>query len=148
MALTPEDVRSLLAAFDASVWQEMTLHCGPDRLHVSRRMDGPAPVAAAPSSASGHRVNPGLVSTAAAEIVVRSPSIGVFRRSGPAGAPDGAGVGSVVRPGEAIGFVDVMGRVIPVEAEMRGTLSAVLADDGATVEYGEAVARLVPDRGD
>ncbi|HZQ77463.1 MAG TPA: biotin/lipoyl-containing protein [Acidimicrobiia bacterium] len=148
MTLTPDDVRSLLTAFDASVWQEMTLTSGPDRLHVSRRMDGPPPVAAAPSGASGHRVNPGVVSSAAAEITVRSPSVGVFRRAGHPGAPDGAGLGSVVGPGEAIGFVDVMGRVIPVEAEVSGTVSAVLADDGATVEYGEAVARLVPDRGD
>jgi len=148
MALTPEDVRSLLAAFDASVWREMTLRCGADRLHVSRRVAGPAPPAAAASGPSGHRVNPGLVSAAVADGTVRSPSIGVFRRTGLPGAPEAAQVGSVVRSGEAIGFVDVMGRLIPVEADVTGILAAVLTGEGATVEYGEAVARLVPDEGE
>src|SRR5581483_2281048 len=105
---------------DASVWQEMTLHCGPDRLHVSRRVAAAAPPAAAASHTSGHRVNPGVVSAAAAESTIRSPSIGVFRRRGLPGAPEGAEVGSVVRSGEAIGFVEVMGRLIPVEADVTG----------------------------
>jgi len=147
MALTPDEVRTLLEAFDSSAWQEMTLHSGNDRVQVSRRAGGPAAPSAAPFSASGHRVNPGLGSAGTADGTVRSPSVGVFRRGVPSGAAETVETGSVVRRGQVIGFVDVMGRVIPVEAGVTGTLSAVLPEDGATVEYGEAVALLVPDQG-
>jgi len=148
MALTPDEVRILLEAFDSSAWQEMTLRSGTDRLQVSRRPVGPAASTGAPFSNSGHRVNPGLVSADTADGTVRSPSVGVFRRGVPPDAPEGVEIGSVVRRGQAIGFVDVMGRVIPVEAGVTGTLSAVVTQDGAMVEYGEAVALLVPDQGD
>jgi len=134
MPLTPDDVRSLLAAFDSSPWQEMTLQVGTDRVHVSRR--------------SGHRVNAGVASAAPAEVTVRSPSVGLFRRGGVPGAPMTVDVGSVVRAGDFIGAVDVMGRMIPVAASVAGTLRALLADDGATVEYGEPLALLVADQGD
>src|SRR3712207_4881657 len=49
MGLTPQDLQELLAAFEKSTWQEMTVSVAGDTLHVSRR-DGavggmpPAPV--------------------------------------------------------------------------------------------------------
>jgi acetyl-CoA carboxylase biotin carboxyl carrier protein len=37
MGLTPDDLRELLAAFEESTWQEMTVSVAGDTLHVSRR---------------------------------------------------------------------------------------------------------------
>ena len=37
MGLTPDDLRELLAAFEESSWQEMTVSVAGDTLHVSRR---------------------------------------------------------------------------------------------------------------
>jgi acetyl-CoA carboxylase biotin carboxyl carrier protein len=37
MSLTPDDLRELLAAFEESTWQEMTVSVAGDTLHVSRR---------------------------------------------------------------------------------------------------------------
>lgn len=56
MALTPDDLRELLEAFEKSSWQEMTVTVNGDSLHVSRRAEsvplhalGPAvPVAPPP----------------------------------------------------------------------------------------------------
>ncbi|HUB98723.1 MAG TPA: hypothetical protein VMS11_02755, partial [Solirubrobacterales bacterium] len=36
MEMTPETIKALLDAFDASDWKEMVVTVGDDRLHVSR----------------------------------------------------------------------------------------------------------------
>src|SRR6266545_3846825 len=43
MGLTPDDIRALLEAFEASTWQELTIDIGEDHFHVSRRANGSAP---------------------------------------------------------------------------------------------------------
>jgi biotin carboxyl carrier protein len=126
MSLTPEDVRNLLAAFEAGPWSEMTVHSGRDRVSVSRR--------------PFHRVTDGIPSSSAAT-EVRSPSIGVFHRAA-------IEIGTPVRAADPIGFVEVMDRVMPVPAGGDGTVGAFLADDGATVEYGERLALVVAPEGE
>jgi acetyl-CoA carboxylase biotin carboxyl carrier protein len=128
----------------------MTEQCGGDRISVSRRSSRP-PVADGPGGDPVHRVTDGIPSLGpAAEVTVSSPSVGIFRRAAALGAPAPVDVGSSVEAGDPVGFVEVMDRVVPVPAGVAGTVSAVVADDGAMVEYGERlalVARREEERG-
>jgi acetyl-CoA carboxylase biotin carboxyl carrier protein len=130
MGLTPEDLHGFLAAFEAGTWQEMTLSAGADRLHVSRRRERVV-----------DRVNTGIASEAP-PVPVIAPSIGLFRRT--------ASPGEHVRAADSVGTVDVAGMLRPIPAGVDGTIDAVLADDGAMVEYGEPVVLVRPrtDRGE
>ena len=65
-----------------------------------------------------------------------SPAVGVFYRSPEPGADPFVREGDVVRAGQQVGIVEAMKLMIPVEAERGGLVTAVLAADGGSVEYG------------
>jgi biotin carboxyl carrier protein len=149
MSLSSDDVRNLLARFDSGSLVEMTVRSGPDRLHVSRRAPARPSDAGPPRPGAVHRVTGEVPSPPSeGDITVRSPSIGVFRRSAPPGPPAVVDVGSPVTSTDPVGFVEVMDRVVPVPAGTSGTVGAVLADDGATVEFGEALVLVVRSGGE
>ena len=170
MGLTKDDLAALLDAFEASTWQEMTVEVGGDRLHVSRRAAvEPAP-AAVPAS-NGHAAAPpppvttaappaapvpvaataaalpeppggGSGTPAATGTPVVSPSVGLFWRAPSPDAPPFVEVGSRVGPEDTVGIVEVMKLMTPVAAGTAGVVSAVLADNGAMVEHGQALVLI------
>ena len=76
---------------------------------------------------------------------VRAEHVGIFHR-----APEGAGEpvardGSHVEEGQPVGFVDVLGVPHEVVAPASGILESFEAMDGQPVEFGQTVARLLPD---
>ena len=161
MGLTKDDLRALLDAFEASEWQEMTVEIGGDRVHVSRRETaGQAP--AAPTASNGHTAPapPAPPEAPIAEVApapapsspgppaemngtpVVSPSVGLFWRAPSPDSPPFVEVGSRVGPDDTIGIVEVMKLMTPVPAGRAGTVSAVLADNGAMVEHGQALVLI------
>ena len=76
------------------------------------------------------------------EVTVKAPLLGVFFRRP---APDQDAFteeGRAVQAGQTIGLIEVMKTFHEVTAPRSGILAAFLVDDGATVEYGQPVARL------
>lgn len=96
----------------------------------------PAP-AAAPAPAS----QPALPATAApAEIpghVVKSPMVGTFYRSPSPGAKPFVEVGDTVKSGDTICIIEAMKLLNEIECDKDGVISAILAENGQPVEYGE-----------
>jgi acetyl-CoA carboxylase biotin carboxyl carrier protein len=82
--------------------------------------------------------------TGVAGIAVRSPSTGAFYRAPSPGDPPFVEVGDVVRAGQQVGVVESMKLFFPVEAGESGRVSAILKQDGETVEHGEPVITLDP----
>jgi len=167
-------MKALLDAFDRSDWQEMTITIGSDRLHVSRQAttDGaapPAPAAApAPAVAAGVQPSPSAepadatpaaraepadaaappaaapAEPPASGTVVESPSIGLFWRAPSPGAPPFVEVGATVADGDTVAIVEVMKLMNHVHAPVGGVVTAVLVENGATVEYGQALIVIDP----
>jgi acetyl-CoA carboxylase biotin carboxyl carrier protein len=75
-----------------------------------------------------------LMAEAPARATATSPAVGVFR--------PGPGLGTVVRAGDPIGVVDLLGIPQDVPAPIDGTLIEVLPAPGEAVEYGEAIATV------
>jgi acetyl-CoA carboxylase biotin carboxyl carrier protein len=152
MGLTRDDLRVLLEAFEASTWQEMTVEVGGDRIHVSRQEAAehtprppspsngqtPAPVPETPAP-SVVQVTP-TVSATGTPVV--SPSVGLFWRAPSPDSPPFVDVGSQVGPDDTIGIVEVMKLMTPVAAGRAGTVSAVLADNGAMIEHGQTLVLI------
>jgi acetyl-CoA carboxylase biotin carboxyl carrier protein len=167
MGLTAADLYALLDAFEASTWQEMTVEVGEDRLHVSRRT-GPAPIrtpaptpAAAPAAGTTGTAqateptttthappdgsNGAVTSAAATGVPVTAPSVGVFWRSPSPGAPPFIDVGSPVSPDDTVGILEIMKLMKPIAAGVAGTVTAVLVENGAPVEFGQALLLVEPE---
>jgi acetyl-CoA carboxylase biotin carboxyl carrier protein len=71
---------------------------------------------------------------------VTSPAVGVFRIA--------VAVGTRVRAGDRIGFVDLLGIPQDAVSPIDGTLAELLVAGGDAVEYGEPLAVVEPDEGD
>ncbi|XVQ11790.1 acetyl-CoA carboxylase biotin carboxyl carrier protein [Spirillospora sp. CA-255316] len=94
----------------------------------------------------GHReaAGPRDGAGAHAEVEVKAANVGTFyRRPEPSAAPF-VEVGDHVEEGRQIAIVEAMKLMIPVEAPVAGTVTAVLAEDGTAVEYGQPLLSIRP----
>ena len=83
-----------------------------------------APVAeAAPAAPTGH--------------VVKSPMVGTFYRSDSPGSKPFAEIGTAIKEGDPICIVEAMKIMNEIEADMSGTVSKILVENGQAVEYGQ-----------
>ena len=172
MGLTPADLQDLLAAFEESTWQEMTVSVAGDSLHVSRRdmaaaatapvpVEPPASGPPAPPPPPPHVPPPdasALGSASAADAAagtadvprdasgtpVVAPSVGLFWRAPSPGAPPFVEVGTRVDAGATIGIVEVMKLMNQVSAGVAGVVTAVLVENGGMVEHGQPLVLIDP----
>jgi acetyl-CoA carboxylase biotin carboxyl carrier protein len=73
---------------------------------------------------------------------VQSPLLGTFYRSPKPGAPPFVDVGSVVEEDTTVAIIEVMKLMNTVRAGVRGTITEVLASDGALVEFEQPLLRV------
>ncbi|QNM96105.1 acetyl-CoA carboxylase biotin carboxyl carrier protein [Chitinimonas koreensis] len=69
--------------------------------------------------------------------VVKSPMVGTFYRSASPGAKPFAEVGQAVNVGDTLCIIEAMKLLNEIEAEVSGTIKAILVENGSPVEYGE-----------
>ncbi|MGW5519869.1 acetyl-CoA carboxylase biotin carboxyl carrier protein [Nocardia africana] len=77
--------------------------------------------------------------------VIRAPSVGVFYRSPQPGAEPFVAVGDRVSPGRQVGIVEAMKLMIPVTAEAGGVVTAILKQDGESVQFDEPLFSYSPE---
>jgi acetyl-CoA carboxylase biotin carboxyl carrier protein len=101
-----------------------------------------APVAAPVAAAAAPTVE--LASLPQGLELVRAPSLGVFYRSPKPGAPPFVEPGSRVDSDTTVGLVEVMKLFSSVPARCAGTVTHVLAADGAMVAEGQPLVAVRP----
>ncbi len=69
--------------------------------------------------------------------VIESPMVGTFYRAPSPGATPFTEVGKTIKPGETVCIVEAMKILNQIEAEVGGTIKAVLVEDGEPVEFGQ-----------
>jgi acetyl-CoA carboxylase biotin carboxyl carrier protein len=84
---------------------------------------GPPAAAAVPEEPAGH--------------VVKSPMVGTFYRSSSPGAPAFIEPGATVKPGDTLCIIEAMKLLNEIEAEVGGTVTKILVENGQPVEYGQ-----------
>ena len=82
-----------------------------------------AAVAAAPAEEVGH--------------AVKSPMVGTFYRSSSPGAKAFVEIGSTVKQGDTLCIIEAMKILNEIEADVSGTVSQILCQNGQAVEYGQ-----------
>ncbi|KAB2895656.1 MAG: acetyl-CoA carboxylase biotin carboxyl carrier protein, partial [Kofleriaceae bacterium] len=74
--------------------------------------------------------------------VVTSPFVGTFYRKPNPDSPDYVKLGDKVKKGQVLCIVEAMKLMNEIEADIDGAIAAILAEDGAPVEYGQPLFKI------
>jgi acetyl-CoA carboxylase biotin carboxyl carrier protein len=118
----------------------------PASLPASPVISIPAP---ASSAAAAAPVAPAASAAAADEkaqpsVYITSPFVGTFYRSPSPEAPAFVEAGQRVKKGQVLCIIEAMKLMNEIEAEINGTIIAILAENGQPVEYGEPLFQIRP----
>ncbi len=94
----------------------------------------PAPVAAAPAASAPEAP---AVDALPAGHIVKAPMVGTFYVSASPGSPAFVKVGQQVKAGEPLGVIEAMKMFNQIDAEVAGTVQAILVENGQPVEFDE-----------
>lgn len=76
---------------------------------------------------------------------VTSPMVGTFYRSPAPNEPPFVNVGDRIGVGQSVCIIEAMKLMNEIESESSGRLIEILVENGAPVEYGQALMRIKPD---
>ena len=150
-------IKKLIDLLEESNLTEIEIREGEESVRLSRAGTA-APVAAqiayAPAPSSAPAAAPTAptapIATAAATEaaapkagalpeghVLRSPMVGTFYAAASPDKPPFVTVGQAVKVGDTLAIIEAMKMFNPIEAEVAGTVTAILAKDGQPVEFDE-----------
>ena len=143
MSLTAADVAEIMRLVEQSGFDELNLEINGTK--ISLRRGSPAPgVPAAPAVAAAPAAVASTPKPASDPDVqdLPAPLLGTFYRAPKPGAPAFVEVGSQVGDDTIIGIIEVMKLMNTVRAGARGTITEIIAADGALVEFGAPLMRV------
>jgi acetyl-CoA carboxylase biotin carboxyl carrier protein len=145
MSLTAADVAEILRLVEGSRFDELSLELDGLKLNFKRRADGSVTPELPADAASPLPSEPAAAVVAADPNVhnVQAPMLGTYYRAPKPGEPAYVAVGDVVGKDTIVGIIEVMKLMNTVRAEVSGTVAEILVADGAFVEYGEILLRIV-----
>ena len=162
MELTEDDVLHILKLIDESKFDYFQLEVGELKITVSKGdpiplsssaptaqpakptvVEAPkaTPATSAPSSAASN-----IDTKAAAEglLPITAPLLGTFYVAPETGAPPFVQIGTPITEDTTVGLIEVMKVFNSVRANVRGTVSQVVAQNGQFVEYGQTLFLVKP----
>ncbi|MGN6225854.1 MAG: acetyl-CoA carboxylase biotin carboxyl carrier protein [Dyella sp.] len=142
-------IKKLIDLLEESNLAELEIKEGEEVVRLSRVPKGgvavaaaPAPVAVAPAPvAAAPAAAPAAEATAADALpeghVVKAPMVGTFYASSTPGAAAFVKVGQQVKAGETLGIIEAMKMFNQIEADVAGTVKAILVENGQPVEFDQ-----------
>jgi acetyl-CoA carboxylase biotin carboxyl carrier protein len=151
-------IKKLIDLLDESNLAEIEIKEGEESVRLSRMPKGmPAPAAtqihyAAPAPAPATEApRPPAAPTAAPDLahigkggrelpeghILRSPMVGTFYASPNPESPPFVKVGQTVKAGDTLAIIEAMKMFNPIEADVSGTVKAILASSGQPIEFDE-----------
>jgi acetyl-CoA carboxylase biotin carboxyl carrier protein len=142
-------IKKLIDLLEESNLAELEIKEGEEVVRLSRVPKGgvavaaaPAPVAVAPAPvAAAPAAAPAAEAPAADALpeghVVKAPMVGTFYASSTPGAAAFVKVGQQVKAGETLGIIEAMKMFNQIEADVAGTVKAILVENGQPVEFDQ-----------
>ncbi|GAB2581115.1 acetyl-CoA carboxylase biotin carboxyl carrier protein [Dyella jejuensis] len=135
-------IKKLIDLLEESNLAELEIKEGEEVVRLSRVPKGGVTVAAAapvlaPAPAAAAPVAAEPASNLPAGHVVKAPMVGTFYASASPGAPAFVKVGQQVKAGETLGIIEAMKMFNQIEADVGGTVQAILVDNGQPVEFDQ-----------
>ena len=141
-------IKKLIDLLEESNLAELEIKEGEEVVRLSRVPRSTAPTALAPAAVAPAAVAvPALAAAAVSEApaadalpaghVVKAPMVGTFYASATPGTPAFVKVGQQVQAGETLGIIEAMKMFNQIEADVAGTVQAILVENGQPVEFDE-----------
>ena len=143
-------IKKLIDLLEESNLAELEIKEGEEVVRLSRVPKGgmtvaaPAPVVMAPAPAIAAAPAPAAAAEAVpaadalpAGTVVKAPMVGTFYASATPGAPPLVKVGQQVKVGDTLGIIEAMKMFNQIEAEVAGTVKAILVENSQPVEFDQ-----------
>lgn len=147
-------IKKLIDLLEESNLAEIEIKEGEESVRLSRNPVGgyahPATVYAAPAPAPAPAAMPMSSPTEASTggsakpgnalpegHVQRAPMVGTFYASSSPDKPAFASIGQTVKAGETLAIIEAMKMFNPIEAEVSGTVVAILGENGSPVEFDQ-----------
>jgi len=141
-------IKKLIDLLEESNLAELEIKEGEEVVRLSRVPKGgvavaapapvmmaPTPVAAAPAPAAVAEVP--AANALPAGHVVKAPMVGTFYASSSPGAAPFVKVGQQVKAGETLGVIEAMKMFNQIEADVAGTIQAILVENSQPVEFDQ-----------
>ncbi len=140
-------IKKLIDLLEESNLAELEIKEGEEIVRLSRMPTGM--VAAAPAPARVAAPPPAAVTPAPAEAtqagapslpeghVVKAPMVGAFYAAAAPDAEPFVKVGQAVKAGDVLGVIEAMKMFNQIEADVSGTVVAILVENGQPVEFDE-----------
>ncbi|MHA6206065.1 acetyl-CoA carboxylase biotin carboxyl carrier protein [Dyella soli] len=138
-------IKKLIDLLEESNLAELEIKEGEEVVRLSRvpkgtvtvaPMAAPAPVAAPVAAAPVAEAAPAAPALPAGH-VVKAPMVGTFYASSSPGAAAFVKVGQQVKAGETLGIIEAMKMFNQIEADVAGTVQAILVENGQPVEFDQ-----------
>jgi len=148
-------VKKLIELLENSDMAEIEVTEGEESVRISRHSRTPAPAAPVttqhyvtpappPAVAGAAEAQPAATghddTTAAGGEIVTAPMVGTFYRAPAADAAPFIEEGDAVQVGETLCIIEAMKMMNQIEATASGTLKKFLVENGAPIEFGQAIA--------
>jgi acetyl-CoA carboxylase biotin carboxyl carrier protein len=140
-------LKTLIELVETSGIAELEIQEGEERVRITRALppgQHTVMLQAAPSGAGAPAAALPIVPAEAppvaaspADHAVKSPMVGTFYRSASPGTKPFVEIGDSVEAGDVLCIVEAMKLMNEIEADVSGTVKAVLAENGQAVEYGQ-----------
>lgn len=138
-------IKKLIDLLEESNLAELEIKEGEEVVRLSRVPKGGVTLAAAPVVAPAPVATPVAAAVEAAPAanalpaghVVKAPMVGTYYASASPGAPAFVKVGQQVKAGETLGIIEAMKMFNQIEADVAGTVQAILIDNGQPVEFDQ-----------
>lgn len=141
-------IKKLIDLLEESNLAELEIKEGEEVVRLSRVPKSGAPVAVAPAPVAAPVAAAAPVVAAAAPTapagdelpaghLVKAPMVGTFYASSTPDAPPFVKVGQQVKAGETLGIIEAMKMFNQIEADIDGTVKAILVENAQPVEFDE-----------
>jgi acetyl-CoA carboxylase biotin carboxyl carrier protein len=141
-------IKKLIDLLEESNLAELEIKEGEEVVRLSRVPKGSVNVAAAPIVQAAPMVAAPVAAPVAAEAapadaglppghVVKAPMVGTFYASASPGAAAFVKIGQQVKAGETLGIIEAMKMFNQIEADVAGTVKAILLENGQPVEFDQ-----------
>jgi acetyl-CoA carboxylase biotin carboxyl carrier protein len=148
-----KELKALLRLMEGNDVEELEVEEGGRRIRIRRRPaqslipQAPLPLPHAATQVTG-TASPLPTGTTAQEtaglIAVESPMVGTFYRAPAPGAEPYVKEGDLVQKGTVLCIIEAMKLMNEIEAEVRGRVARILAENAQPVEFGQTLFLLEP----
>ena len=129
-------IEELIEVLKGSHAQELCVQKGNSKICIKK---GKRPAAPPKKQAKPAQTRPQSQEAAPKEQFIRAPMVGLFHR-----AEGISAAGTVIAKGQVVGSIESMKLLNDVLADISGTITEVLVEDGIPVEYGQHLYKIEP----